>query len=79
MHLLLFISQVEIWLEKLYGEQQIPSYEINQQTISILYDLMKKNERQDEWTTALIADLQQKIEEYTVEGKLETLCKYQNL
>ena len=60
---------MEIWLQKLYGEQQIPSYEINQQTIGILYDLMKKNEQQDEWTAALIADLQQKTDEYNVEGK----------
>ena len=41
---------MKIWLEKLYGGEAIPQYEINQRTIDVLYDLMLKNEQQDKWT-----------------------------
>ena len=59
---------MEEWLGKVYGEEQVPAYEINQRTISILYDLMKKNEQQDKWTSLMIQDLEQKTDEYAAEG-----------
>ena len=57
------------WLEKVFGGEEVPAYELNSRTISILYELMLRNDRFDKSTCLISDDLKQKAEEYAAEGK----------
>lgn len=59
--------QVQAWLEKVFGGESIPQYEINSRTTTILYELMIRNERNEQNTNLIIDDLQQKTDEYAAE------------
>ena len=54
----------------MFAGESIPTYEINSHTISVLYNLMTRNERQDECANTIIDDLLQKTKEYSAEGKI---------
>ena len=61
---------MSLWLDKLYGGESVPQYEINTRTVDILYDLMRANQRQDERAAALVADdLMIKADEYSAESE----------
>ena len=60
--------QVRQWLEEVYGGEKVPQYEVNDQTINILYELMLLNRMRDKHGYSEIEDLKQKILEYNAEG-----------
>lgn len=73
-------QEVQVWLEKVFGGDSVPSYELNKKTVRILYKLMKLNEMKDNDTQLVIDDLRQKTDEYNVEArKLESILKSINL
>lgn len=53
----------------MFGEEGIPEYEINSQTVELLYQMARENEEKERQAELLIADLQQKTEEYTAESE----------
>lgn len=73
-------EMIQVWLEKVFGGDSVPSYELNKRTIDTLYKLMKLNESKDRDTSLVIDDLRQKTEEYNSEARrLENLLKKINL
>lgn len=58
-----------MWLEKLFGDKPVPSYELNQYTVGVLHNLKKRNELKEANTQLLIEDLRQKADEYNAEGR----------
>ena len=56
------------WLEKVFGGETVSPYEINTRTVNLLYNLKVQNEKQDQAAEIIIEDLQQKTEEYKVQG-----------
>ena len=65
--------QVQVWLEKLYGDKPVPAYELNEYTVGVLHNLMSRNERKERDTQLLIQDLRQKADEYNAEGTVKLL------
>ena len=59
-----------MWLEKLFGDKPVPSYELNQYTVGVLHNLKKRNELKEADTQLLIEDLRQKADEYNAEGTI---------
>ncbi|XP_069779889.1 HAUS augmin-like complex subunit 1 isoform X2 [Narcine bancroftii] len=53
-----------MWLSKVFGEQQVPSYEVNPWTMDVLCQLMEWNKTRDHDIGQLIEDLKQKTVEY---------------
>ena len=64
-----FFKQVQAWLDNLYAGKPVPSFERNELTINLLYQLMQRNMAMEQDTQLIIQDLQQKAMEYTAEGK----------
>lgn len=62
-------QEVQVWLEKVFGEHMLPSYELNPFTVNLLYRLMKRNEKKEEDAELLVEDLRQKGEEYNAESR----------
>ncbi|NXL37742.1 HAUS1 protein, partial [Glaucidium brasilianum] len=71
--------QITTWLKKIYEDEPIPEYEVNTQTVDILYELAEYSEARDRDVSLLIEDMKQKATEYEAEAKyfqdvlLETL------
>lgn len=59
---------MEAWLEKIFGNQPVPKYEINSSTLDILTALMQRNKIQDQSAELVQQDLRIKAEEYGTEG-----------
>ncbi|KAL4228090.1 HAUS augmin-like complex subunit 1 [Mactra antiquata] len=69
-------QEIQVWLEKLFGDQSVPAYELNQFTVGFLHDVMLRNERKEKECSLLIEDLRQKAEEYNAESnRLENILK----
>ncbi|XP_074788594.1 HAUS augmin-like complex subunit 1 isoform X2 [Athene noctua] len=72
-------AQVTTWLKKIYGDEAVPAFEVDTQTVDTLYDLAEYNEARDRDVSLLIEDMKQKATEYDAEAKyfqdvlLETL------
>ncbi|XP_010083586.1 PREDICTED: HAUS augmin-like complex subunit 1, partial [Pterocles gutturalis] len=60
--------QVTLWLKKIYGNQPVPEYEVNANTVDILYELAECNEARDRDVSLLIEDMEQKATEYKAEA-----------
>ncbi|NXI65684.1 HAUS1 protein, partial [Anseranas semipalmata] len=60
--------QVTSWLKEVFGNQPIPQYEVNAQTIDILYELMEYSEARDRDVSLLIEDMEQKAAEYEADA-----------
>eukprot|EP00731_Ephydatia_muelleri_P016881 Em0009g1305a len=61
-------QQVREWLEKLYGKQGVPEYEINSRTISYLHTLAKQHDANEKRAQLVIEDMEQKTAEYAEEA-----------
>ncbi|XP_076465729.1 HAUS augmin-like complex subunit 1 [Babylonia areolata] len=61
--------KVQTWLDSLYAGKPVPSFERNECTIELLYQLMLKNIDRDHDTQLIIQDLRLKATEYTVESQ----------
>ncbi|XP_060572037.1 HAUS augmin-like complex subunit 1 [Ruditapes philippinarum] len=73
-------QEVQVWLERVFGDQSVPSYELNQSTVSMLFNLMRRNEQKEKDCQLLIEDLRQKAEEYNVESRrIEAILQNINL
>ncbi|XP_044287218.1 HAUS augmin-like complex subunit 1 [Varanus komodoensis] len=62
------LSKVALWLKKTYGDQPIPPYEADAQTVDILHELAECNASRDADVKLLIDDLKQKAAEYESDG-----------
>lgn len=60
--------EVEAWLEKIFGNQPVPKYEINSFTLDTLTALMHRNKIQDQSAELVRQDLRIKAEEYGTEA-----------
>ncbi|NXK49814.1 HAUS1 protein, partial [Chauna torquata] len=60
--------QVTSWLKEIFGNQPIPQYEVNAQTIDILYELVEYSEARDRDVSLLIEDMEQKAAEYEADA-----------
>ncbi|CAH1253032.1 HAUS1 [Branchiostoma lanceolatum] len=61
--------KVRHWLDQMFEGETVPPYEVNETTITVLYDLACKNEVVDKDTRLLLEDLGQKADEYNAEGR----------
>ncbi|XP_078702156.1 HAUS augmin-like complex subunit 1 [Branchiostoma floridae x Branchiostoma belcheri] len=61
--------KVRHWLEQMFGGETVPPYEVNETTITVLYDLACKNQAVDKDTKLLLEDLGQKADEYNAEAR----------
>ncbi|KAI8507759.1 HAUS augmin-like complex subunit 1 [Branchiostoma belcheri] len=61
--------KVRHWLEQMFGGETVPPYEVNETTITVLYDLACKNQAVDKDTNLLLEDLGQKADEYNAEAR----------
>jgi hypothetical protein len=64
----LIVGQVRAWLETLFVDEAIPTFEINSKTIEILSGLVDINRKKDQYAKILTEDLAQKKNEYRSEG-----------
>ncbi|KAM6036722.1 HAUS augmin-like complex subunit 1 [Theristicus caerulescens] len=62
------LQRVTAWLKKIYENQPIPEYEVNERTVDILYEIMECNEARDRDVSLLIEDMKQKATEYEAEA-----------
>jgi len=62
-------QEVYSWLKKKYGDKPIPRFEVNNYTLSVLYQLSQLNTNRDRDGELLIAEYKQKTEEYKEEGQ----------
>jgi len=62
------LFEVDAWLQKVFAEQSVPAYEVNQQTLDLLSQLQQANERQDKCNELIVHDMQLKADEYRAEG-----------
>lgn len=60
--------QVQTWLEGLFGEGNVPEYEIRSSTLDVLQRLRERHERSCRITSELLADAERKKREYECEG-----------
>jgi len=60
--------EIQVWLEKLYGGQDVPSYEVTPRSLELLAELKGQNEQMERQGSIILEDLQQKTEEYHVEA-----------
>ncbi|NXL89214.1 HAUS1 protein, partial [Alectura lathami] len=66
--------QVTSWLKKIFEKEPIPQYEVNAQTVDILYDLAECIEERDRDASLLIEDMEQMAAEYEADAHyLESL------
>ena len=73
-----YFFQVHEWLDNLYAGRPVPTFERNERTIDLLYQLLQKNVAMDKDTQLIIEDKRQKATEYTAEGKKSSsrLCYF---
>ncbi|XP_074668455.1 HAUS augmin-like complex subunit 1 isoform X2 [Strix aluco] len=65
------LRRVTAWLKKIYGDEPVPQYEVNTQTVDILYELAECNEARDRDVSLLIEDMKEKAAEYDAEETLD--------
>lgn len=63
------IIQVQGWLDDVFAGEQIPPYEINSQTISILHQVAVSAQKKAYMAKIATEDMKQKCGEYLAEGK----------
>ncbi|XP_071965489.1 HAUS augmin-like complex subunit 1 isoform X2 [Antedon mediterranea] len=61
--------KVQMWLEEVFLEDDVPQYEINERNLETLTKLMMKNRERDHDAEIIVADLNQKTLEYEAEAK----------
>uniref|UniRef100_A0A8C6Y2Z9 HAUS augmin-like complex subunit 1 n=1 Tax=Naja naja TaxID=35670 RepID=A0A8C6Y2Z9_NAJNA len=64
------LTKVTSWLKKVFGEEPIPFFEVNPQTVDILYELAECNESRDRDVNLLIEDMKEKAVEYKADGEI---------
>ena len=72
-------QKINVYLEQHFGKDLVPEFELNDTTLSYLYDLALLSEKNEKNATLLLEDLQQKTVEYNALSKrlstvLDGLC-----
>ncbi|KAK3764996.1 hypothetical protein RRG08_011083 [Elysia crispata] len=62
-------QKVMAWLHEIFGDEQIPDFEINQQTIEHLHQLSQESQQHDHHIQLITSDFKQKTSEYSAEAK----------
>ncbi|XP_054907646.1 HAUS augmin-like complex subunit 1 isoform X1 [Poeciliopsis prolifica] len=62
------LRKVNSWLEGVFGDQPVPSFEVNTRTVDILYQLAQSSEARCSDTALLIEDYKQKTSEYQADA-----------
>lgn len=57
-------SHVQDWLKSIYGDNPVPEFEINQQTVNYLYELSCRSEIQNNNAKILLNEQKQQIQTY---------------
>uniref|UniRef100_A0A672U936 Uncharacterized protein n=1 Tax=Strigops habroptila TaxID=2489341 RepID=A0A672U936_STRHB len=65
------MQRVTTWLKKVFGNQPIPQYEVNEQTVDILCKLAEYNEARDTDVSLVIEGLKEWSKEYKAEGEFQ--------
>lgn len=68
--------QVQTWLEGLFGEGNVPEYEIRSDTLDVLQWLRERHERSCRVTSELLADAERKKREYECEGTAASCTEF---
>ncbi|XP_030325648.1 HAUS augmin-like complex subunit 1 [Strigops habroptila] len=63
------LQRVTTWLKKVFGNQPIPQYEVNEQTVDILCKLAEYNEARDTDVSLVIEGLKEWSKEYKAEAE----------
>ncbi|XP_027302654.1 HAUS augmin-like complex subunit 1 [Anas platyrhynchos] len=63
------LRQVTLWLKEVFENQPIPHYEVNPQTVEILYNLKEYSETRERDLAFLVEDTEQKAAEYEAQAK----------
>ncbi|RUS70842.1 hypothetical protein EGW08_021395 [Elysia chlorotica] len=62
-------QKVMAWLHDLFGNEQVPDFEINKQTIEYLHQLSQDSQQHDRHLQLVTTDFKQKTSEYSAEAK----------
>lgn len=62
-------QQISHWLEQMFGDEEVPEYELNETTISHLYEMSTVYQKNNKNLEYVIEDIQQKTEEYNAEAQ----------
>ena len=65
------------WLKNVFAEQEIPDYEINSQTVDVLYALATQSERKTALAKITQEHIEQETEEYIAESEWALSSTYQ--
>ncbi|XP_032061935.1 HAUS augmin-like complex subunit 1 [Aythya fuligula] len=63
------LRRVTLWLKEVFENQPIPHYEVNPQTVDILYNLKEYSETRERDLAFLVEDTEQKAAEYEAQAK----------
>ncbi|XP_071436174.1 HAUS augmin-like complex subunit 1 [Pithys albifrons albifrons] len=61
------LIRVTLWLKKIYKNQPVAVYEVNERTVDFLHDLMEQNEARDRDMSIVIEDMKHLEAEYDAE------------
>lgn len=64
------LGVVTSWLKSTFKERAVPEFEINEQTVSALYELAMKNKRRNHEQQLIINNNNRLAQEYQDEGEL---------
>ena len=62
-------THVCAWLNELYVDEAIPSFEVNEYTVNHLYNLSLHNKKMDKLSALLLQDINTKCEEYQADNE----------
>ena len=57
------------WLGKIFSDDNVPPYEVNSQTVGLLYQMAQDCEKKEAQARLVLEDLEQKTREYTAESE----------
>uniref|UniRef100_A0A8C3C5U5 HAUS augmin like complex subunit 1 n=1 Tax=Cairina moschata TaxID=8855 RepID=A0A8C3C5U5_CAIMO len=63
------LQQVILWLKEVFVNRPVPDYEVNPQTVDILYNLKEYSETRERDIAFLVEDIEQKAAEYEAQAK----------
>ncbi|NXU39366.1 HAUS1 protein, partial [Drymodes brunneopygia] len=61
--------QVTLWLKKIFGDEPVPVYEVNERTVDILHEVMECNEERDKDVLLLIEDMKDRAAKYKAQAE----------
>jgi len=62
-------QQINLWMKEMFRDEEVPEYELNDTTISHLYEMSSVYQKNNRNLKFVLEDLQQKIDEYNAEAQ----------